>query len=55
MANSVDPDQTALVCTVCTCHFVRNFGVLGYFRDNSVSLTRKSPFFEGFGLFIALQ
>ena len=33
MANSVDPDQTAprssliWVCTVCTCHFVRTFGV----------------------------
>ena len=33
MANSVDPHQTAprssliWVCTVCMCHFVRNFGV----------------------------
>ena len=31
MANSVDPDQTKSnliwICTVCLCHFVRNFGV----------------------------
>ena len=33
MANSVDLDQTApsgsliWVCTVCICHFIRNFGV----------------------------
>ena len=37
MANSVDPDQTApfrgsliWVCTVCTCHFVRNFDVRNF-------------------------
>ena len=31
-ANKIDPDQTALiwVCTVCTCHFVRNFGVRNF-------------------------
>ena len=36
MANSVDFDQTAfrssliLVCTVCICHFVNNFGVQNF-------------------------
>ena len=32
MVNSVDPDQTAHeeVCTVCICHFVRNFCELNF-------------------------
>ena len=31
MANIVDPDQSApSVCTVCICHFVRNFGVQNF-------------------------
>ena len=38
MANSVAPDQTAPegFCTVCTCHFVKNFG-LWNFRTFTVS------------------
>ena len=34
MVNSIDPDLTApcliLVCTVCVCHFVRNFDVKNF-------------------------
>ena len=31
MADSVEPDLTApLVCTICICHFVRNFGVQNF-------------------------